>query len=108
MTRETKLGLVVAGSFLALVGGVVAVRLKQADNPPGEAEVVQAQPAETPPADPAAAPTEPEKPRVHPVSNDALAHAGAVKMPSAPEMKPAPVPSPVPDAPPTPAAVQPA
>src|SRR5438045_7354820 len=29
MTRETKLGLVVAASFLALVGGVLAVRLHQ-------------------------------------------------------------------------------
>jgi len=33
MTRETKLGLMVAGTFLALVGGVVTVRLRQADAP---------------------------------------------------------------------------
>ena len=37
MTRETKLGLVVAASFLVLVGGVLAVRLYQ-----GGLEVAQA------------------------------------------------------------------
>src|SRR5213078_227176 len=95
MTRETKLGLVVAGSFLALVGGVVAVRLRQAGSPGGEAEVAQAQPAE---GGAPAAPPEPEKPRENPVSSDALAHAGTNKMPS---------PTPVPEVPAPPAAVQP-
>ena len=89
MTRETKLGLVVAGSFLALVGGVVAVRLRQADAPAGEAEMAQAQPAESPPA----SPPQPEKPRTNPVPSDALVHADANKMPNtvpapAPEVAP--------------------
>ena len=44
MTRETKLGLVVAGSFLALVGGVVVARLKHVDLPGDGAEVAVAPP----------------------------------------------------------------
>jgi hypothetical protein len=98
MTRETKLGLVVAGSFLALVGGVVTVRLRQADGPPPVAEVAAAQPAEAP----VLAASDPEKLVANPVTNDALAMAGTNKMPSAitvPDMTPPP--APVPSAPPT-------
>ena len=31
MTRETRVGLVVAGSFLSLVGGVLAVKMRQGE-----------------------------------------------------------------------------
>ena len=73
MTRETKLGLVVAGSFLALVGGVVVARLRQVEMP-GESAAsanpaLQAPVPEAPPP----SPPEPEK-KVSPVSSDALAH----------------------------------
>src|SRR5712671_2930665 len=105
MTRETKLGLVVAGSFLALVGGVVVARLKQIDMP-GDAEVAAAQPAPvaeaqvTPVANAPGSP-EPEKHK-NPVSSDAVANAGGSKMPS-PKADPPPDPSPAPVAPqPTP------
>jgi hypothetical protein len=81
MTRETKLGLVVAGSFLALVGGVVVARLKQTDAPGEAAEVAVAPP--TPVADAPPAPTPEQKKHDNPVSGDALANAGAIKMPSA-------------------------
>src|SRR5436309_15908593 len=76
MTRETKLGLVVAGTFLALVGGVVTVRLRQADAPPADAEVAANQPLEPP------TPTAPE-PEKHdnPVPSSALAMADKNKMP---------------------------
>jgi hypothetical protein len=57
MTRETKVGLVVAGSFLCLVGVVLALKLGQAEEPPGGKIVAQAPPAApTPPA------TNPKKP----------------------------------------------
>jgi hypothetical protein len=104
MTRETKLGLVVASSFLALVGGVVAVRLRQAESPPDESEVVAAQQAETAPVEP---PTpEPEK---RDVSASALAMADKTKMPDAPPapqpaVVTAPMTQPDPTPPPAPAA----
>jgi hypothetical protein len=43
MTRETKIGLIVAGSFLCLVCIVLASRLRRADDPPtgGEEQTVQ-------------------------------------------------------------------
>ena len=72
MTRETKLGLVVAGSFLALVGGVVVTRLWQVDLPGDGAEVAAANGAETnpPAADP---PTPAPDKQEQPVPSDALA-----------------------------------
>jgi hypothetical protein len=81
MTRETKLGLVVAGSFLALVGGVVAARLRHVDLPGETAEVAVAPPA--PVAEPPAAPTPEPKKHENPVTGEALVNAGAIKMPSA-------------------------
>src|SRR5215207_8068878 len=99
MTRETKLGLVVAGSFLALVGGVVAVRLKQADGPPAEAEVVEAAPAETPATAPPA-----EEPERRDVSAAALAMADKTRMPAAPAVATPPDPKPEPTPPPAPTA----
>ena len=47
MTRETKLGLLVAGSFLALVAGVLAVKLHQGGVGPDAdaAQTAEAQPA---------------------------------------------------------------
>jgi hypothetical protein len=100
MTRETKLGLVVAGSFLALVGGVVVARLKHVDVPGegGEAATV----APTPVAEAAGAPPQPEPKKIKiPASSDAVANAGGAKMPSADQTPP---PEPVP----APAAAQPA
>jgi hypothetical protein len=88
MTRETKLGVVVAGSFLALVGGVVVARLKQADAPGEAAVVAVAPPTPVEHAPPAPAPE--QKKHDNPVSGDALANAGAIKMPSA-TPDPAPV-----------------
>jgi hypothetical protein len=95
MTRETKLGLVVAGTFLALVGGVVTVRLRQADTPAPDAEVAANQPLEPPTP---AAPPEPEK-HENPVSAAAMAMADKNKMPAG-NAPPVVVPE-------TPAAVQP-
>ncbi len=90
MTRETKLGLVVAGSFLALVGGVVVARLRQIEMPGDAAEpVALAGPTENPPADAPIAP-EPKKLK-NPVPSDAVANAGATKMPAA-DSQPAPAP----------------
>jgi hypothetical protein len=52
MTRETKVGLVVAGSFLCLVGGVVAMKLRQLENHDDAGKVAQAAPSAPAPAGP--------------------------------------------------------
>jgi hypothetical protein len=97
MTRETKLGLVVAGSFLALVGGVVVARLKQVEMPGETVEAAAAAPAEKPPEE---KPPEPQK-IVKPVPGDAFAQAGNSKMPADdPAPAPAKTPEPEPMAPP--------
>src|SRR5947209_11980120 len=96
MTRETKLGLVVAGSFLALVGGVVVARLKQVDMP-GEGTEAAEKPAATAPDSPTL-PPEPEKKAI-PVSSEAVARAGDKKMPAG-SPEPGPAAAPPPDTPP--------
>src|SRR5438876_9572563 len=52
MTRETKLGLVVAASFLALVGGVLAVKLHQGGLTTAGDEVANANGEGLPPPEP--------------------------------------------------------
>jgi hypothetical protein len=52
MTRETKVGLVVAGSFLCLVGGVVAMKLRQPEKHDDAGKVAQAAPSAPAPAGP--------------------------------------------------------
>jgi hypothetical protein len=52
MTRETKVGLVVAGSFLCAVGGYLGLRMRSADTPPAPTEQAVTAPL----------PTEPETP----------------------------------------------
>jgi hypothetical protein len=106
MTRETKLGLVVAGSFLALVGGVVVARLRQIDMPgepeasaTGELNPAVAEAATSPPPAP-----EPKKLK-NQVSSDVLANAGGAKMPSA-EKTPDPFPAPAAVVTPPPAPAQ--
>jgi hypothetical protein len=89
MTRETKLGLVVAGSFLALVGGVVVARLRHVEMPGDGTEVVTATEPETSATPPA---PEPEK-HDNPVSADAVAKAEPNKMPPG-NAQPSPVISP--------------
>ena len=44
MTRETKLGLAVAASFLALVGGVLAVKLHQGGLTPPDSDAAWPRP----------------------------------------------------------------
>ena len=36
MTRETKIGLVVAGSFLSVMGGLIVMKMRQSDAPAKE------------------------------------------------------------------------
>jgi hypothetical protein len=112
MTRETKLGLVVAGSFLALVGGVVVARLKHVempgDQPQAEAKAGEpegnAQAAAPAAGDKAADATAKASEGAHPaetkppepvkqkqdVSSEALARANDQKMPPAPPPDAAP------------------
>src|SRR5947209_15992170 len=114
MTRETKLGLVVAGSFLTLVGGVVVARLKHVElpgDPPEAVAKAEGEPSAAKPAEPGASatgvgesqPTQvaqaPSSPRDNAaaepakqkqdVSSEALAHAGDKKLPPAPDTAPA-------------------
>jgi hypothetical protein len=96
MTRETKLGLVVAGSFLALVGGVLAVKLHQGALSPSDPDAEAAQvgegqqpPAKKPGGEPAPGPKN-DKPPTQVVIDDANRN----RMPSAPPA-PAPVAEPV-------------
>jgi hypothetical protein len=105
MTRETKLGLVVAGSFLTLVGGVVVARLKHVEMPGDQSEAVakaEGEPAGPAPAEKEKTPvanatdspkeTPPQEPIKHKqeVSSEALAHAGDKKLPPAPPTDTAP------------------
>src|SRR5205814_98596 len=86
MTRETKVGLVVAGSFVCLVGVVLALKLRQPENPPDAAAQAQANPpaAGTPkgkadPTPPAKGPATPAAPK--PVEMAVVSH---------PQLQPAP------------------
>jgi hypothetical protein len=121
MTRETKLGLVVAGSFLALVGGVVVARLKHVEMP-GDQPQAEAKAVEPEGNAQAAAPATGEKPadatvkasdapkpadnippeppkQKQDVSSEALARANDQKMPPAPPTDAAPATAPPVDPP---------
>ena len=85
MTRETKVGLAVAGSFVCLVSVVVASRLnRKPDAAPPDQQLAH---AEIPKSDPAAAAIKPIKPK---------AAAAETKVPIAPPLAPNP-PGPMPN-----------
>src|SRR5947209_6428052 len=91
MTRETKLGLVVAGSFLALVGGVLAVKLTQGDLTPSgpDAEVAQADDEANPDSGRKPGDAATDKPQDNPVPDAAKEDASRKSMPLAPPAAPA-------------------
>src|SRR5438067_993963 len=73
MTRETKLGIGVASSFLALVGTVLGVKLQQGEPPAADAPAVAAAPEAKPAA---------EQPQVRDVSDAAKQDAQRAPLPA--------------------------